>query len=160
MSNEEQSINHFERMLESVSAAEPKGNAMQIMYLAGQQSAQVPAKGTSSHRLWKWTTLLSSSIAAGLMILLASQDRTPDNIPGDVQVASNAPLESESKASPQLRISDSKLTSQPRKQKSVDRLFDPLAIANASRNQRSIDLFDEFEIRPFKMDGSKREYQQ
>ena len=157
MSNSEKTMNEFERVLASVAPRETGGNPMQIMYLAGQQSAVQPAV----NRIWKFAALVSSTVAAGLLVFVAANQSAQQPIvqsvskpvtSGDVDVVRN------------IESQPSQVQRPPRPASSYRHTrtrFDPMQIASAQslRRPRSIDLFEDFELRPVKTNELKRRYQ-
>ena len=70
MSESNPKMNEFEKLLESVAPAEPTGNPMQIMFLAGQQSVASQAKKSGTVAFWQASTLVSTAVSAVLLFLV------------------------------------------------------------------------------------------
>lgn len=163
MSETEQPITDFEQLLESVSPADPKGSPMQIMYLAGQQAATASNSLQPANRLWQLATLASSIVAAGMLIFVSLLQPA---FPLDQSIVqTNAVEDTESIEIIAVEQDLSFVQTRPlvvslRSSQAVRNIYDPIKLAQASLSRSSIDMFDDFEIKPTEVQGWGRENRQ
>lgn len=152
-------MNEFERALASAVPAEPEGNPMQIMYLAGRQSASLSLKPQSENRVWKFTSLVSSAVAAGLLIFVVISQ------PKQSPLAQSSAIDT---ASSSGDIAAREIGADPRSQiparsrsslRPTPMSYDPMEIAQAPRPQNSINMFDNFELRDMEIHEWRKEIQ-
>ena len=163
MSDSEKSVDEFEQLLASVAPAQPSGSAMQIMYIAGQQSASdsrsTHSRSQSANWVWKAATLISTSAAACLLFILSDRS-TPEGLPtiADMRqstqevIVAQTTVESPSKMAPKR---PSEWLHRPQSRRIA--MFD---IAQRQPEPSSIDMFDDFKVKPLNQSQWVKEPQQ
>ena len=150
MSDSKKEIDEFTQLLKSVEPALPKGSPLQIMYLAGQAAANREATPNSSVRLWQFTTLVSTAIAAMLLVMILGA-QTPEAVQPS-NVVSREPLQPGIQAPAERDQPEINLTRFPRRRFGVADQF-----ASSRLPKSSVDLFDGFEIQPVSLRRFGRE---
>lgn len=143
MSKPEQQLSEFEELLSSVAPTGPLGNAMQIMYLAGQQSKTRPTRNKIGN--WKAATFISSTIAAGLLVFLVATT-TPEELE-PVSVASQSIDSPEGAAINKASPKTTGFPSMPMAQRRPSRPS-TFEIAQSRLPKNSIEMFGDFELKP------------
>ena len=148
MSESKKQLSEFEQLLESVTPTEAQGNPMQIMYLAGQQSKSDPVVSPKSNQLWQVATLVSSTVAACLLVTLfipSTSELKPNSVASNVSEPLKLPVADDRSAVekvPSLRL----------------RQTNAFEIAQSRMPKSSIDMFGDFELEPIDSDRFKKEY--